>query len=278
MASEAQVEANRRNAQKSTGPKTESGKARARLNSLKHGETAKTVTPVLPQEDPKDLVSRIQQWVDYLEPQKTVERELTSRAARLSWALDRADRYETAHLSRRVRKAQMKLSGRRMEQVYELGRKLLYNTGKRSSTWNPEPPWDDNPAAFLRGLEEIPEGCRWLLDRWVERRNLVDRQVPWNKTDLFKLIRLRGNRAGGPGVVRCQRLLRAAAAVSIGQEPGASPDARCVGQAAQDSAGAPSGIWTGDSGIPECRFQIPEGGGQAGAGAGRCRSGGCRGS
>jgi hypothetical protein len=79
-----------------------------------------------------------------------------------------------------------------MEQVCELGRKLLYNTGKRSSKWNPGPPWDDNPAAFLRGLEEIPEGCRWLLDRWVERRNLVDRQVPWNKTDLFKLIRLQG--------------------------------------------------------------------------------------
>ena len=52
MATAAQIEANRRNAQMSTGPKTEAGKARASLNSLKHGERAKVVVPVLPQEDP----------------------------------------------------------------------------------------------------------------------------------------------------------------------------------------------------------------------------------
>ncbi len=37
MASQRQIEANRRNAQKSTGPKTQAGKARSRLNARKHG-------------------------------------------------------------------------------------------------------------------------------------------------------------------------------------------------------------------------------------------------
>jgi hypothetical protein len=37
MASEKQIAANRRNAQKSTGPKTESGKRRASLNAFRHG-------------------------------------------------------------------------------------------------------------------------------------------------------------------------------------------------------------------------------------------------
>ena len=40
MASEKQIEANRANAQHSTGPKTPAGKAISRLNALKHGLTA----------------------------------------------------------------------------------------------------------------------------------------------------------------------------------------------------------------------------------------------
>jgi hypothetical protein len=51
MASQAQIDANRRNALKSTGPKTEAGKARASLNALKDGSHAKTVNRVLPQEN-----------------------------------------------------------------------------------------------------------------------------------------------------------------------------------------------------------------------------------
>jgi hypothetical protein len=37
MATEKQIEANRRNAAKSTGPRTEAGKARSRLNARRHG-------------------------------------------------------------------------------------------------------------------------------------------------------------------------------------------------------------------------------------------------
>jgi hypothetical protein len=51
MASQARINANKRNAQKSTGPKTEAGKARARFNALKDGKRARTVSAVLPQED-----------------------------------------------------------------------------------------------------------------------------------------------------------------------------------------------------------------------------------
>ena len=47
------IEANRRNAQKSTGPRTTEGKDRVRLNALKHGLTASTA--VLPGEDAEGL-------------------------------------------------------------------------------------------------------------------------------------------------------------------------------------------------------------------------------
>jgi len=54
MATAKQIDANRRNAQKSTGPKTEEGRDRVRRNALKHGMTARTV---LPQEDPGSKTS-----------------------------------------------------------------------------------------------------------------------------------------------------------------------------------------------------------------------------
>ena len=53
--SEARNTANLLNAQRSTGPRTEEGKAASSLNSLKHGLTAKTV--VLPGEDPAEYHS-----------------------------------------------------------------------------------------------------------------------------------------------------------------------------------------------------------------------------
>jgi hypothetical protein len=49
MTSDKQIEANRANAQKSTGPKSEAGKKRSSLNAFRHGLTGQVV--VLPEED-----------------------------------------------------------------------------------------------------------------------------------------------------------------------------------------------------------------------------------
>ena len=52
MISSKQIDANRRNSLKSTGPKTEAGKQASRCNAVRHGLTAETVIGAL--EDAED--------------------------------------------------------------------------------------------------------------------------------------------------------------------------------------------------------------------------------
>src|SRR4051812_29307067 len=107
MATAAQIEANRSNAQMSTCPRSAAGKAKASLNAMKHGRRAKVAVPVLPQEDPAELDEKIRRWVEDLQPCGDHERDLVVRAAKLSWAIDRDERCETAALAVRVRQAQL---------------------------------------------------------------------------------------------------------------------------------------------------------------------------
>jgi hypothetical protein len=190
-ATAAQIEANRRNARKSCGPKTDAGKAKTRLNALKHGGRARKVVPVLPQEDPGELDSRIRQWTQDMKPGNPAECELVARAAKVSPELDRLERCDTAQLTVRVREAQLRLDKKTTDEVCDLSRKLLYMAGSRSLPTS-GPPWDDNPAALLRGLEATAEGCRWLLQKWTELRDMFHRGDPWTLTDLYRSFRLQG--------------------------------------------------------------------------------------
>ena len=115
----------------STGPKTEAGKARAKLNALKDGSHAKTVSPVLPQENAIELDERINQWISDLNPRNDAERELVIQAAKLAWTIDRTKRCETARLAERVRQAQLKADEQRHKEVGELGRRLCTTPGQK---------------------------------------------------------------------------------------------------------------------------------------------------
>jgi hypothetical protein len=92
--SEKQAQANRRNALKSTGPKTPTGKALASMNALKHGLRASSLAvPVL--EDVADWETHLSQTVRALAPVGYLETILSERAASILWRLGRAVRYES---------------------------------------------------------------------------------------------------------------------------------------------------------------------------------------
>ena len=93
MTSFRQIEANRRNAQLSTGPVTEEGKRRSRQNAVRHGLTAETVIDAL--EDAEDYAAfEMAVTADY-DAQSAVERELVLRLESLLWRLRRATAIES---------------------------------------------------------------------------------------------------------------------------------------------------------------------------------------
>ena len=93
MSSLKQIEANRLNALKSTGPRTEEGKRRSRCNVIRHGLTAETVIAGL--EDPEDYESFEATIIADYDPTTAVERELVLRLASILWRLRRATGIET---------------------------------------------------------------------------------------------------------------------------------------------------------------------------------------
>jgi hypothetical protein len=94
MTSLKQIEANRRNALKSTGPTTPEGKDRSRRNALRHGLTAETVIAAL--EDAEDYQAFEAAVISDYDAESAVERELVLRLASVLWRLRRATGIETA--------------------------------------------------------------------------------------------------------------------------------------------------------------------------------------
>jgi hypothetical protein len=76
MTSQAQITANRKNAQSSTGPKTEEGKAASSANALDHGAYSDRHDPItasILREDPDEIEELIEAIISELDPQTPLE-------------------------------------------------------------------------------------------------------------------------------------------------------------------------------------------------------------
>jgi hypothetical protein len=124
-----QLEANRRNARKCTGPKTVEGKQRSAMNSLKHGLTAETI--VLPFEDDISFHEIRAGLIQGYAPATPQELMLVDQIAAGYWRTIRARRFETAMLDNHVR-----------------SRKQLHGLNPQ-----PDPAHDDEACAVVLGTE-----------------------------------------------------------------------------------------------------------------------------
>lgn len=98
MASPAQIAANRRNAAKSTGPRTTDGKAVAARNALRHGLTAEQV--VLFDEAAENFAAFHAELRATYAPADAIEEELVERIVVCAWRLRRAARAEAGLVER----------------------------------------------------------------------------------------------------------------------------------------------------------------------------------
>ena len=87
MVSEKRIEANRRNAQKSTGPRSIDGRARSSMNALRHGITGQV--SIMSVEDRAAHDKFVQELIESLQPEGAVELQFASVIAEDFWRLQR---------------------------------------------------------------------------------------------------------------------------------------------------------------------------------------------
>ena len=141
MTSFRQIEANRRNARKSTGPTTEEGKHRSRCNAIRHGLTAETVIGAL--EDAEDYKAFEAAIIADYDAQSAVERELVLRLASLLWRLRRATTMETGLFE--IQADQLS-EFRQARQVHPASREVVYAMFGRADSVS----FDRDPASHRR--------------------------------------------------------------------------------------------------------------------------------
>ncbi len=93
MSSAKQIEANRLNAKKSTGPKTPAGKARSSRNAFIHGLSSQRPTVTI--ENSAEFNAFANKFMDQYEPLDPSEIFLVRRIACMAWRIQRAQCYET---------------------------------------------------------------------------------------------------------------------------------------------------------------------------------------
>jgi hypothetical protein len=96
MATPAQIHANCLNAQRSSGPRTQAGKAASRFNALIHGIDAKSLT--IPGEDPADLEALAREYHRRFQPDGPMEAFFVETLVKSDWDRRRYARIEAQYL------------------------------------------------------------------------------------------------------------------------------------------------------------------------------------
>ena len=126
MATDKQRQANRHNAQKSTGPTSEAGRARSSYNALKHGLCARHFD--FPDDPPRtiSIQETLDHWNDFYQPSSPMQAFLIRQIVSDQYRLDRTPRFETGLLAKTTDE-QCYNTVRKDEKTGKLTRPLTYD-------------------------------------------------------------------------------------------------------------------------------------------------------
>ncbi len=169
------------NAKKSTGPKSEAGKANSRKNALKHGLTAKVL--VMPNEDPVKIAAREDHWNDYYNPQSPGAQHLVYLCVASTILTDRVAIAHHGEIEKQVIKAEECWLNEKSDLLEDLKTLLL-----------------DSPALGYRMLRREAIGCGYLVARWRFLDKIFHERGFWSKEECDEVIRLIGVAPTVPGI------------------------------------------------------------------------------
>jgi hypothetical protein len=217
------AEISRRNGRKSRGLASPEGKARSRMNALKHGLSARI--PVLPGEDEAAFRRRVDDFVDALAPRNAVEVALAEEAALATWRIVRAERAEAARVAAALRAAEACAGLETQDEVSALGYWLLAeNLRVRQEAGKCLFPFlsedrhevfrcgDGDPRHVVLLLEATADGCLWLREQWDRLGARLERGEDWQTHELIVALQLRGKRPMGMDAINWDDLLDPSAA------------------------------------------------------------------
>jgi hypothetical protein len=162
MATEAQILANRANAQKSTGPKSVPGKAASSRNSFKHGLAGSTTAAFMTEEERALVELRKSDWRKSFDIQGSDEEWLFEVAMVESIRYDRGSDAHMAHCRDHGRKARLQWDEDRRREADGLSLKLARV-----------------PQAVARQLAATPQGAGLMIDLWRGLAASLEKHRTW---------------------------------------------------------------------------------------------------
>src|SRR5260370_3597512 len=147
MISQARLNANRRNGQLSTGPRTDLGKARARQNALRHGLAGSGI--VLPDAETAKAAKRVIDWRPCFKPPDVFHEWLLEQAVLQSVRLETCNGLDIAMRGIAVERAHALWDEDRSLDAERLAVRL-----------------SKQPALVVAELQRSKHGCDWLIARW----------------------------------------------------------------------------------------------------------------
>jgi hypothetical protein len=185
------AEISRQNSRRSTGPRTDAGKAKSRYNALKHGMSAESI--LLPGESAADFEAGRLELHDSFAPRSPLEALIVDRIARETWKSNRAQLAADARHEYDVRHQPLDQALAQEQEAIAWSQLLLDDpfatSGFRPAARKGGP---EHPAQLLKRLESTLPGCDVLLEHLRELEGYLPIPGAWVELHGFELARLMG--------------------------------------------------------------------------------------